>query len=179
MLVTTADIVPGQRVQILGLVSGNVVTSKHIGRDLMAGFKHRRRRDPVLHRYDGRGSPDRRAADGRGCPADGSRCHCLDAFRQFFGNGRRHRLSGLWHSREVRPVAASELATAITTGKTKRAATTTALFLLLSAKTILSRHRLRIWDCLRYRARQSVLCSSQPLQHPGLPSSTSSTSILP
>ena len=39
MLVTTADIVPGQKVQIIGLVSGCVVTSKHIGRDLMAGFK--------------------------------------------------------------------------------------------------------------------------------------------
>ena len=40
MIVTTADIVPGQRVQILGLVRGNVVTSKHIGRDIMAGFKN-------------------------------------------------------------------------------------------------------------------------------------------
>lgn len=39
MFVTTADIVPGQQVQILGLVRGNVVTSKHVGRDLMAGMK--------------------------------------------------------------------------------------------------------------------------------------------
>ena len=40
MIVTTADVVPGQKVQILGLVRGNVVTSKHIGRDIMAGLKN-------------------------------------------------------------------------------------------------------------------------------------------
>jgi len=39
MIITTCDIIPGQEVQILGLVRGNVVTSKHIGRDLMAGIK--------------------------------------------------------------------------------------------------------------------------------------------
>ena len=39
MIVTTCDVVPGQQVQILGLVRGNVVTSKHIGRDMMAGLK--------------------------------------------------------------------------------------------------------------------------------------------
>ena len=39
MIVTTCDVVPGQQVQILGLVRGNVVTSKHVGRDIMAGFK--------------------------------------------------------------------------------------------------------------------------------------------
>ena len=40
MIVTTCDIVPGQQVQVLGLVRGNIVTSKHIGRDLMAGLKN-------------------------------------------------------------------------------------------------------------------------------------------
>ena len=40
MIVTTADVVPGQKVQILGLVTGNVVTSKNLGRDIMAGFKN-------------------------------------------------------------------------------------------------------------------------------------------
>ena len=39
MLVTTADVVPGARIQLLGLVRGNIVTSKNVGRDLMAGFK--------------------------------------------------------------------------------------------------------------------------------------------
>jgi uncharacterized protein YbjQ (UPF0145 family) len=39
MLVTTTDIVTGTQVQILGLVKGNVVTSKNIGRDMLAGFK--------------------------------------------------------------------------------------------------------------------------------------------
>ena len=40
MIVTTADVLPGQKVQVLGLVAGNVVTSKHIGLDIMAGFKN-------------------------------------------------------------------------------------------------------------------------------------------
>ena len=40
MLVTTCDVIPGQQVQILGLVRGNIVTSKHIGRDIMAGLKN-------------------------------------------------------------------------------------------------------------------------------------------
>ena len=40
MIVTTCDVIPGQQVQVLGLVRGNIVTSKHIGRDLMAGFKN-------------------------------------------------------------------------------------------------------------------------------------------
>lgn len=39
MIVTTADVVPGQNVQILGLVRGNIVSSKNVGRDLMAGMK--------------------------------------------------------------------------------------------------------------------------------------------
>lgn len=39
MIVTTADVIPGQVVQVLGLVRGNIVTSKNIGRDLMAGMK--------------------------------------------------------------------------------------------------------------------------------------------
>ena len=40
MIITTSDLIPGQQVQVLGLVSGNIVTSKHIGRDIMAGFKN-------------------------------------------------------------------------------------------------------------------------------------------
>lgn len=40
MIVTTADVLPGQKVQVLGLVAGNVVTSKHIGRDILAGLKN-------------------------------------------------------------------------------------------------------------------------------------------
>ena len=39
MLVTTTDIIPGTQVQVLGLVRGNVVTSRHIGRDIMANVK--------------------------------------------------------------------------------------------------------------------------------------------
>ena len=40
MIITTGDVIPGQQVEILGVVTGNVVSSKHIGRDLMAGFKN-------------------------------------------------------------------------------------------------------------------------------------------
>ncbi|MBQ9691389.1 MAG: YbjQ family protein [Eggerthellaceae bacterium] len=39
MLVTTADIVPGTQVQVLGLVRGNVVWTTHAGKDFLAGFK--------------------------------------------------------------------------------------------------------------------------------------------
>lgn len=39
MIVTSADVVPGQDVKILGLVRGNIVTSRHIGRDMMASMK--------------------------------------------------------------------------------------------------------------------------------------------
>ena len=40
MLITTCDVIPGRQIEALGLVRGNVVTSKHIGRDIMAGFKN-------------------------------------------------------------------------------------------------------------------------------------------
>ncbi len=40
MLISTCDIPAGQQVQILGLVRGNIVSSKHVGRDIMAGFKN-------------------------------------------------------------------------------------------------------------------------------------------
>ncbi|MBR3315322.1 MAG: heavy metal-binding domain-containing protein [Atopobiaceae bacterium] len=35
MLITTCDVIPGRQLEALGLVRGNVVTSKHIGRDIM------------------------------------------------------------------------------------------------------------------------------------------------
>ena len=41
MIVTTTDNVPGKRItQILGLVKGNTVRSRHIGRDLTAAMKN-------------------------------------------------------------------------------------------------------------------------------------------
>ena len=39
MIVSTADNVPGKSFEILGLVRGNIVTSKNIGRDMMASVK--------------------------------------------------------------------------------------------------------------------------------------------
>ena len=40
MLVITADNIPGKNIQALGVVQGNVVQSKNIGSDFMAGFKN-------------------------------------------------------------------------------------------------------------------------------------------
>ena len=39
MLISTADTIPGKSYEVLGLVRGNIVTSKNIGRDLMASVK--------------------------------------------------------------------------------------------------------------------------------------------
>ena len=41
MLLTTLEFVPGKKVgRHLGLVQGSTVRAKHVGRDLMAGFKN-------------------------------------------------------------------------------------------------------------------------------------------
>lgn len=41
MFVTNTESVPGARVaRVLGLVQGNTVRAKHVGRDIMAGFKN-------------------------------------------------------------------------------------------------------------------------------------------
>lgn len=41
MLIVTTDDVPGhRRVEALGLVEGNTTVAKHVGRDLMAGFRN-------------------------------------------------------------------------------------------------------------------------------------------
>lgn len=41
MIVTNIEVVPGRQVvKHLGMVQGNTVRSKHVGRDLMAGFKN-------------------------------------------------------------------------------------------------------------------------------------------
>ena len=39
MLMTTTDTIDGKNLKILGIVQGNIVQSKHIGRDFMAGLK--------------------------------------------------------------------------------------------------------------------------------------------
>lgn len=40
MLIVTTEIIPGHRiVQILGLVRGNTIRARHLGRDIMAGLK--------------------------------------------------------------------------------------------------------------------------------------------
>ena len=40
MIFTTTETVPGKEIEeILGVVTGNVVQSKHVGRDIMAGLK--------------------------------------------------------------------------------------------------------------------------------------------
>lgn len=40
MLTVTTNGIPGKEIEIIGLVKGNVVRAKHIGRDIMAGFKN-------------------------------------------------------------------------------------------------------------------------------------------
>jgi uncharacterized protein YbjQ (UPF0145 family) len=41
MIITNIEVIPGRRVvQHLGMVQGNTVRSKHVGRDLMASFKN-------------------------------------------------------------------------------------------------------------------------------------------
>ena len=41
MIVATMDYVPGKKVkEILGIATGNVVKTKNIGRDIMAGLKN-------------------------------------------------------------------------------------------------------------------------------------------
>jgi uncharacterized protein YbjQ (UPF0145 family) len=40
MKVYTIENIPGMEYEALGLVKGNVVRAKHIGRDIMAGFKN-------------------------------------------------------------------------------------------------------------------------------------------
>jgi len=39
MLLTTSENIAGRQVTHLGIVTGNVVQAKHLGRDIMAGFK--------------------------------------------------------------------------------------------------------------------------------------------
>ena len=39
MLLLTINYVPGREIEALDIVKGNVVQSKHIGRDIMAGLK--------------------------------------------------------------------------------------------------------------------------------------------
>ena len=40
MIVATTDIPNGQNVEILGVVRGNIATSRHIGKDILAGFRN-------------------------------------------------------------------------------------------------------------------------------------------
>jgi uncharacterized protein YbjQ (UPF0145 family) len=40
MLLTSTETIPGQEYEVIGLVKGNTVQAKHVGRDLMAGLKN-------------------------------------------------------------------------------------------------------------------------------------------
>jgi len=41
MILTNTDFVPGKEIaQVLGTVRGNTVQAKHIGKDIVAGFRH-------------------------------------------------------------------------------------------------------------------------------------------
>ena len=40
MLLYSVDTVPGKNIELMGLVQGSTVKSKHIGKDIMAGFRN-------------------------------------------------------------------------------------------------------------------------------------------
>ena len=41
MILVTTDTIPGKRIiRVLGLVRGNTIRARHVGRDIMAAFKH-------------------------------------------------------------------------------------------------------------------------------------------
>lgn len=41
MILVTTDTIPGKKItRVLGLVRGNTIRARHIGRDIMAGFKN-------------------------------------------------------------------------------------------------------------------------------------------
>ena len=41
MIIVSTDFVPGKKIQkALGLVKGNTIRARHVGRDIMAGFKN-------------------------------------------------------------------------------------------------------------------------------------------
>lgn len=40
MIISTLNYVPEREIEVVGLVKGNVVQAKNIGRDIMAGFKN-------------------------------------------------------------------------------------------------------------------------------------------
>ena len=40
MIITTTDTIPGKKIQkTLGLVRGNTIRARHVGKDILAGFK--------------------------------------------------------------------------------------------------------------------------------------------
>ena len=39
MIIATVNEIPGKKLELLGIVQGSVVRSKHIGKDILAGFK--------------------------------------------------------------------------------------------------------------------------------------------
>jgi uncharacterized protein YbjQ (UPF0145 family) len=67
MQISTTPYIEGKTiVKQLGLVRGNTIRARHVGKDIMAGLKnivekYRRRRDQRLHQDDGRvpGTGDR------------------------------------------------------------------------------------------------------------------------
>ena len=41
MIIVTTDTLPGKKItKVLGLVRGNTIRARHVGRDIMAAFKH-------------------------------------------------------------------------------------------------------------------------------------------
>ena len=39
MILATIDYIPGKKIEILGIVKGNTIRAKHIGKDILAGLR--------------------------------------------------------------------------------------------------------------------------------------------
>jgi uncharacterized protein YbjQ (UPF0145 family) len=75
MILVNTDFITGKNLHTLGLVKGSVVQSKHIGRDMMAGFKTivggEIKGYTEMMNEARRISTDRMIAEARGLGADG------------------------------------------------------------------------------------------------------------
>ena len=100
MIVVTTDEIEGERIdRVLGLVRGNTVRARHMGRDIMAGL-----RGVVggeIEEYTRLLSESRPGGGESHVPAgggDGRQCHSGGALHDLGHHGRRVRDTGLRHS---------------------------------------------------------------------------------
>ena len=104
MIVTTTGSVPGKRiVRTLGLVRGNTIRARHVGRDIMAGL--RGIVGGEISEYTKLFAQAREQAsgpDGRGGRVSQRQRHSRDPVLDLDGDGWRRRAAGLRHRRRPR-----------------------------------------------------------------------------